>query len=108
MLAYPVFLALQLLFTIGVALLLAVGDRILPGRPAPGRSRAGRAVLGDAGRLRDRTAAPARCVRSSCSHRSRPYVTAYHDVFYYRRWPSPETWILAILYASSRSWRVSG
>ena len=28
-----------------------------------------------------------------------PYVTAYHDLFYYRRWPTAETWTLAVLYA---------
>jgi ABC-type polysaccharide/polyol phosphate export permease len=30
-----------------------------------------------------------------------PYITAYHDVFYYRQWPAPEVWALAILYAAA-------
>jgi ABC-2 type transport system permease protein len=28
-----------------------------------------------------------------------PYVTAYHDIFYYRRWPDASVWTLAVGYA---------
>jgi ABC-type polysaccharide/polyol phosphate export permease len=28
-----------------------------------------------------------------------PYVTAYHDIFYYRRWPDASVWTLAAGYA---------
>ena len=29
-----------------------------------------------------------------------PYITAYHDIFYYRQWPAPEVWVLAVVYAA--------
>jgi ABC-type polysaccharide/polyol phosphate export permease len=29
-----------------------------------------------------------------------PYITAYHDIFYYRQWPAIEVWALAVAYAA--------
>jgi ABC-type polysaccharide/polyol phosphate export permease len=98
MLAYPVILALQLLFTIGVALLLAVGTAFF--RDVRHLVDVALAVLFWATPVVYETAQlPPRLRSLILLSPLSPYVTAYHDVFYYRRWPSPETWIVAILYA---------
>ncbi len=52
MLLFPFFLALQVIFTMGVALILATATAFFQGCPAPARSCARRAVLVDAHRLR--------------------------------------------------------
>ena len=33
-----------------------------------------------------------------------PFLTAYHDVLFYRRWPDGLTWALAIAYAGIALW----
>ena len=99
MLAYPVFLVLQLLFTIGVALLLAVGTAFF--RDVRHLVDVALAVLFWATPVVYETAQlPARLRSLILLTPLSPYVTAYHDVFYYRRWPSPETWGLAFVYAA--------
>jgi ABC-type polysaccharide/polyol phosphate export permease len=45
------------------------------------------------------TKVPARARRLILLSPLSPYVTAYHDIFYYQRWPAPEVWGLAVLYA---------
>ena len=52
MLLFPVFVALQLLFTIGVALIAGDRRRVSPRRPPLRRNRAHGALLDDADRLR--------------------------------------------------------
>jgi lipopolysaccharide transport system permease protein len=99
MLAYPAFLVLQLLFTIGVALLLAVGTAFF--RDVRHLVEVALAVLFWATPVVYETAQlPARVRSLILLSPLSPYVTAYHDVFYYRRWPSLETWSLAIVYAA--------
>ena len=99
MLAYPVFLVLQLLFTIGVALLLAVGTAFF--RDVRHLVEVALAVLFWATPVVYETAQlPARLRALILLTPLSPYVTAYHEVFYYRRWPSAETWALAVLYAA--------
>jgi ABC-type polysaccharide/polyol phosphate export permease len=99
MLAYPAFLVLQLLFTIGVALLLAVGTALF--RDVRHLVEVALAVLFWATPVVYETAQlPARLRSLILLSPLSPYVTAYHDVFYYRRWPSPETWGLAFVYAA--------
>jgi ABC-type polysaccharide/polyol phosphate export permease len=99
MLAYPVFLVLQLFCTIGVALLLAVGTAFF--RDVRHLVDVALAVLFWATPVVYETAQlPARVRSLILLTPLSPYVTAYHDVFYYRRWPSPETWGLAFVYAA--------
>ena len=104
MLLFPVFVALQLLFTIGVALILATRDRVSPRRAPPGRDRPHDALLDDAHRLR---------AEGTCRNGLRllillspmsPYVAAYQQIFYYRQWPDAGVWITTIGYAVAR-WR---
>ncbi len=99
MLVYPVFLLLQLLFTIGIALLLAVGTAYF--RDVRHLVDVALAVLFWATPVvYETTQLPARIRAVILLTPLSPYVTAYHDVFYYRRWPSPEAWGLAVLYAA--------
>lgn len=99
MAAYPLVLLLQTAFTIGVALLLAVGTAFfrdvrhfvevsLPvifwATP----------VVYETSRLPDRVRDVIALTPLS------PYVVAYHDLFFYRRWPDVQTWALATTYAA--------
>lgn len=98
MLAYPVFILLQLLFTIGVALLLAVGTAFF--RDVRHLVDVALAVLFWATPVvYETTQIPARLRSLILLTPLSPYVTAYHDVFYYRRWPSAAVWALAAAYA---------
>ncbi len=98
MLAYPAFLVLQLLFTMGIALLLAVGTAYF--RDVRHLVDVALAVLFWATPVvYETTQLPARLRSLILLTPLAPYVTAYHDVFYYRRWPSGEVWGLAIVYA---------
>lgn len=99
MLAYPIFLALQLAFTMGVALLLAVGTAFF--RDVRHLVDVALAVLFWATPVvYETTQIPERVRTVILLTPLSPYVTAYHDVFYYRRWPAPETWALATVYAA--------
>ena len=99
MLAYPVFLVLQMLFTIGIALLLAVGTAFF--RDVRHLVDVALAVLFWATPVvYETTQLPARLRSVILLTPLSPYVTAYHDVFYYRRWPSGDTWALAFAYAA--------
>lgn len=98
MLAYPVFILLQLLFTIGVALLLAVGTAFF--RDVRHLVDVALAVLFWATPVvYETTQIPARLRSLILLTPLSPYVTAYHDVFYYRRWPSAAVWALSAAYA---------
>jgi ABC-type polysaccharide/polyol phosphate export permease len=98
MVAYPAFLVLQLLFTIGVALLLAVGTAFF--RDVRHLVDVALAVLFWATPVvYETTQLPPRVRTLILLTPLSPYVTAYHDVFYYRRWPPVETWLLAVVYA---------
>ena len=37
-----------------------------------------------------------------------PFVVAYHDMFFYGRWPEPSTWLAAASYAAWRWWSGRG
>jgi lipopolysaccharide transport system permease protein len=97
-LLYPVFLALQVLFTMGVALLLAAGTAFF---------RDIRHLLEIALSmlfwltpivypLSQATPGVQKLILLTPLS---PYVAAYHQIFYYREWPSLELWALAVLYA---------
>jgi lipopolysaccharide transport system permease protein len=98
MLAYPVFLVLQLMFTVGVALLLAVGTAFF--RDVRHLVEVALPMLFWATPIvYETTQLPAGVRTLVLLTPVSPYVTAYHDVFYYRQWPSAETWIVAVVYA---------
>ena len=99
MAVYPLFVLLQTAFTIGVALLVAVGTAYFRDvRHLVEIALAivfwGTPVVYETTRLSDRLRWAIAAMPLS------PYITAYHDVFFYRRWPEPATWALAIAYAA--------
>lgn len=100
MLAYPIFLMLQLLFTVGVALLLSVGTAFF--RDVRHLVDVALAVLFWATPVVYETTQIPDGLRTAILFSPlSPYVTAYHDVFYYGRWPSPAVWGLAVAYAAA-------
>ena len=98
MLAFPVFLLLQTVLTIGLALVIAVGTAYF--RDVRHFVDVGLAVLFWATPIvYETTQLPPRVQRAILLTPLSPYITAYHDVFYYQRWPGGQVWALAILYA---------
>lgn len=99
MLAFPVFLALQLALTIGLALVTSVGTAFF--RDIRHFVDVGLAILFWATPvLYETTQLPEGLQRAILLTPLSPYITAYHDVFYYRQWPAPEVWMLAFAYAA--------
>lgn len=99
MAAYPIVVLLQTAFTIGIALLLAVGTAFFRDvrhfvEVALPVIFWATPVVYETSRLPDRVRDV--IVLTPLS----PYVVAYHDLFFYRRWPSGETWALATIYAA--------
>ena len=97
MLLYPVFLALQVLFTIGVALLLAAGT----------------AFFRDIRHLLEIALSilfwltPIVYPLAQVSERMRmlilstplsPFIVAYQQIFYYRTWPDMTVWVVGVSY----------
>lgn len=100
MLAFPLFLVLQALMTIGLALLIAVGTAYF--RDVRHFVDVGLAILFWATPIvYVTTELPAALQRALLLMPLSPYITAYHDVFYYRRWPDGEVWAVAIVYAAT-------
>ena len=98
MLLFPVFLLLQSLFTVGLALLLATATAFF--RDVKHLVDVGLAVLFwltpivyTIDNLPERVRLPIQFSPMA------PYITAYHNVFYDRVWPEPLTWTLAVVYA---------
>ena len=98
MLLYPLFLALQVLFTIGVALMLSAGT----------------AFFRDIRHLLEVTLAilfwmtPILYPVSQVHEKMRllillsplsPFIVAYQQIFYYQQWPELTVWIVGIAYA---------
>lgn len=99
MIAFPIFLLLQLALTIGLALLTSVGTAFF--RDIRHFVDVGLAILFWATPVVYETARlPDRLRQALLLTPLSPYITAYHDVFYYRQWPAPEVWALAIAYAA--------
>ena len=98
MLLYPVFLALQVLFTIGVALLLAAGTAFF---------RDVRHLLEIALSILfwltpivyPITQASPRVQTLILLSPLSPFIVAYQQIFYYRTWPGTEVWAMGIAYA---------
>ena len=100
MLAFPVFLVLQTLMTIGLALLIAVGTAYF--RDVRHFVDVGLAILFWATPVvYETTQLSPGLQRALLLTPLSPYITAYHDVFYYRRWPDGEVWAVAIVYAAA-------
>ena len=99
MIAFPIFLALQLALTIGLALLTSVGTAFF--RDIRHFVDVGLAILFWATPVvYETTQLPEQLRRVLLLTPLSPYLTAYHDLFYYRQWPAPEVWALAVGYAA--------
>jgi len=98
LLAYPVFLALQVLFTIGVALILATGTTFF--RDVRHLLEVALAVLfWTTPIVYELQQVPERFRLLVLASPLSPFVVSYKDVFFYRRWPEPAVWTFAIAYA---------
>lgn len=99
MLLFPVFVVLQTVFSIGIALILATGTAFY--RDVRHLVDVALTVLfwatpivyflEDIGRMRPLIA----------SSPMSPFIAAYHDIFYYQRWPEATRWALAVGYAGA-------
>jgi lipopolysaccharide transport system permease protein len=99
MLLFPLFLALQAIFIIGLALLLATATAFF--RDVKHLVEVALAVLFwttpivyELGQIPDRLRGL--ILLSPMS----PYVHAYHEIFFYRQWPDTATWLLTAGYAA--------
>jgi ABC-type polysaccharide/polyol phosphate export permease len=98
MLAYPIFLALQVVFTIGLALILATGTTFF--RDIRHLLEVALAVLfWTTPIVYELGQVPARLRPFILASPLSSYVVAYKDIFFYRRWPEPLVWTFAIAYA---------
>jgi ABC-type polysaccharide/polyol phosphate export permease len=98
MLAYPFFLALQVLFTIGVALTLATGTAFF--RDVRHLLEVGLGILfWTTPIVYEMSQVPERFRVVLLASPLASYVVAYKDIFFYRRWPDPAVWTFAIAYA---------
>jgi ABC-type polysaccharide/polyol phosphate export permease len=98
MLAYPIFLALQVAFTIGVALILATGTTFF--RDIRHLLEVALAVVfWTTPIIYELDQVPARLRPFILASPLSSFVVAYKDVFFYRRWPEPIVWTFAIAYA---------
>jgi ABC-type polysaccharide/polyol phosphate export permease len=96
--AYPIFLALQVLFTIGVALILATGTAFF--RDLRHLLEVGLAVLfWTTPVIYELERVPEEYRTVVLASPLSSYVVAYKDIFFYRRWPEPAVWTFAISYA---------
>ena len=98
MLLFPVFLALQVLFTIGIALLLATGTAFF--RDIRHLLEVGLPVMfwmtPIVYELRN---VPERLQLFILLSPVSPFVVAYQQLFFYREWPSGDVWLAATTYA---------
>lgn len=95
MLAYPVFLALQVILTIGLAFILATGTTFF--RDVRHLLEVALAVLFWTTPIVYEL--PARYRLVILASPLSPYVVAYKDMFFYHRWPEPIVWAFASAYA---------
>lgn len=98
MLAYPIFLALQVIFTIGLAFILATGTAFF--RDIRHLLEVALSVLfWTTPIVYELGQAPARLRPFILASPLSSYIVAYKDIFFYRRWPEPAVWMFAIAYA---------
>jgi homopolymeric O-antigen transport system permease protein len=99
MLLFPVFILLQLVFTIGVALTLATATAFFRDIKhlvdvALAALFWGTPIIYMVEQVPARVRLPIRFGPVSS------YIAAYHDIFYYRRYPDALTWTIALAYAA--------
>lgn len=98
MILFPVFVLLQVLFTIGLALILATGTAFF--RDVRHLVEVGLAVLfWTTPVVYELVQVPERLRLPILLSPMSPFVTAYHQIFYYRAWPDAATWTIAVTYA---------
>jgi ABC-type polysaccharide/polyol phosphate export permease len=98
MLLYPIFLGLQVLFTVGVALLLAAGTAFF--RDIRHLLEIALSILfwlTPIVYLVAQVPEPFRTVVLLTP--LSPYIVAYQQMFYYRQWPQSEVWVASVVYA---------
>lgn len=98
MLLYPVFLGLQVIFTVGVALLLAAGTAFF--RDVRHLLEIALSILfwlTPIVYLVTQVREPFRTVVMLTP--LSPFIVAYQQMFYYRQWPQPEVWAASVIYA---------
>lgn len=97
MLLFPVFVALQTLFTIGVALILSTSAAFF--RDVRHLVDIGLGVLFWLTPIvYELVKAPDRIRPLLLLTPVTPFIGAYHDIFYYRQWPSATIWTAACVY----------
>jgi lipopolysaccharide transport system permease protein len=100
MLLYPVFLALQMLFTIGMALLIATGTAFFRDiRHFLEIALAALFWLTPIVYTFDQI--PERLRASLLFSPMAPFIVAYQKIFFYREWPGLQIWLVAIAYAGA-------
>ena len=98
MLAYPIFLALQVIFTIGVALILATGTAFF--RDIRHLLEVALMVLfWTTPIVYELHQVPERFRPLALASPLTSYVVAYKDIFFYQRWPDLAVWTFATAYA---------
>jgi ABC-type polysaccharide/polyol phosphate export permease len=98
MLLYPVFLLLQVVMTIGLALLLAAATTYF--RDVRHLVEVSLQLLFWMTPIVYSVEAVPEALRPVLlASPMSPFITAYHDLFYYVRWPEAVTWIAAVGYA---------
>jgi ABC-2 type transport system permease protein len=99
MMLFPVFLALQALFTIGVALILATGTAFF--RDVRHLLEVGLSVMfWTTPIVYELRQVPERLRLLILMSPMSPFVVAYQRLFYYRQWPEPTLWLVAGTYAA--------
>jgi lipopolysaccharide transport system permease protein len=99
MLLFPVFVGLQALMTIGLALVLATGTTFF--RDIRHLTDVALAVLFWATPIVYETSRLSpRLQQLVLLSPMTPFVTAYHEIFYYRRWPDTGVWLTTAGYAA--------
>jgi ABC-type polysaccharide/polyol phosphate export permease len=102
MLLFPVFLALQVIFMIGLGMIIATATAFF--RDVRHLVEVGLAVLFWATPIVYQLhEVPDRLRWVILLSPASPFVHAYQQVFYYRTWPDAATWIVAVTYAIGAS-----
>lgn len=97
MLLFPVFLLLQVLFTIGVALILSTGTAFF--RDIRHLLDVGLSVLfWTTPIVYELKQVPDALRWMILMSPMSAYITAYHQIFYYREWPDAFVWLVAVAY----------
>jgi ABC-type polysaccharide/polyol phosphate export permease len=98
MLLFPVFLALQVLFTVGVALILATSTAFF--RDVRHLLEVALSVLfWTTPILYQLNQVPERLRLPILLSPVSPFVVAYHDLFFYQHWPEARVWLVATTHA---------